>query len=532
MSDSFVRRKFLSGSALLGLASALPAQAQMEHRCAGPVFNVQSFGAVGDGNKLNTKSLQAAIDACAQAGGGMVLFPPGKYLTGTIFLKSHVGLRLEAGATILGSTNLADYPSRAPAFKAFTAAWTDKYLIYGEQLEDVFIEGHGTLDGQGAAFTPTEKGRPYLIRFSECNNVTVRGIKLINSGMWVQHYLACTDVHIDGVRVMSHANRNNDGIDIDSCERVRIANCEIDSGDDAIVLKSGGARMTRHVTVTNCVLRSMANALKTGTESEGGFQNIAITNCVVHDTVHGGISIETVDGGPLENIVVSNIIMRGVGGPIFVRLGNRARPIEPGGPQLPTATASNVLISDVEVADAGNTGCSIVGLPGHNIRNVTLSNIRIRFQGGGTKDLVTRDIPEKPDAYPEYSMFGPLPAYGFYCRHVEGLRFANITTDFDQPDARPALVCEDVSDLDLFGADFRQNTGSSASAILRNVRGAMIHGCRMRGETETFLRVEDQASENISLIANDLSRARKIVDFGSGASKTSVYENANRMAGK
>jgi polygalacturonase len=509
MDQPFLRRQFLYGSALLGLAGALPAPAQTEAPGKEPLFNVLTYGAVGDGNRLNTRALQAAIDACAAASGGTVYFPAGTYLSGTLVLKSHVGLHLEAGATILGSRNLNDYPSHVPAFKAYTVPYADKYLIYGERLENIFIEGHGTLDGQGASFERKPMGRPYLIRFSECRNVTLRGIRLINSAMWVQHYLACTDVDIDGVRVSSNANHNNDGIDIDCCDRVRIANCEIDSEDDAIVLKSAGARTTRNVTVTNCVLRSHSNGLKAGTESEGGFENIAISNCVVHDTNLAGIALEAVDGATLSGIVVSNIAMCGVVAPIFIRLGNRARPIEPGGPHLPIGKVENIIISDVEAFGAHKTGCSITGLPGHRVRNVTLSNIRLGFQGGGTREMVERPIPEKPAAYPEYNMFGVLPAYGFYCRHVEGLTLSNVHTDFEQPDARPALVSDDVSQLDIFGANFAQNAGGGPAMLFQNVRGAMIHGCRPWQEVGTYLRVEGRESEGIVLVANDLRKARK-----------------------
>jgi len=522
MAQPFLRRQFLYGSALLGLAGALPAQAQTEAPDKGPLFNVLAYGAVGDGKRLNTQALQAAIDASAAAGGGTVYFPAGNYLSGTIVLKSHVGLYLEAGATILGSRNLADYPSHVPAFRAYTAPYTDKYLIYGERLENVFIGGHGTLDGQGAAFDPTRYGRPYLIRLSECRNVTVQGIRLVNPGMWVQHYLACTDVDIDGIRVRSGANRNNDGIDIDCCDRVRISNCEIDSEDDAICLKSAGARITRNVTITNCILRSHANALKAGTESEGGFENITISNCVVHDTRLAGIALEAVDGATLSGIIVSNIAMRGVGAPIFIRLGNRARPIEPGGPHLPIGKAENIIISNVEAVDAGKTGCSITGLSGHPVRNVTLSTIRLRFQGGGTREMVGRAIPEVPESYPEYNIFGVLPAYGFYCRHAEGLKLSNVHTDFEQPDARPALVADDVSQLDISSANFAQNAGDGPAMLFQNVRGAIIHGCRPWQEVETYLRVEGRETEGIALVANDLRQARKAFEVSGDVPAGSV----------
>ena len=520
MTEPFLRRQFLYGSALLGLAGALPAQARTESSSKGPIFNVRSYGAVGDGSKLDTKALQAAIDACAAAGGGTVCFPPGRYLSGTLLMKSQVGLYLEAGATLLGSRNVADYIPQAPAFKSHTVTGdptTHLFLIYGERLENISIEGRGTLDGQGSSFVPDSDERPFLIRFSECRNVTVRDIRLVNSGMWVQHYLACSGVLIDGVSVHSHVNRNNDGIDIDGCDGVRIANCEIDSGDDAICLKSGGKRPTRNVSITNCVLRTRCNALKAGTDSESSFENIAISNCTIYETNLAGIALEMVDGARLSEVVISNIAMRGVVAPIFIRLGDRGRRVLPGDPRPPVGQAENIVISNVEAVGAAMTGCSITGLPGHRVRNVTLSNIRLGFQGGGTARMVTRAIPEVPQSYPEYKIFGVLPAYALYCRHVEGLTLANVQTSFEQPDARPALVADDVRQLDISSARFAQNPGGGPAMIFRNVQGAMIHGCRSWQDVATYLRVEGSESEGIALVANDLRQARKAFEVSAGA---------------
>lgn len=518
MTEPFLRRKFLYGSALLGLAGTLPAQAQTESPGNGPNFNVRTYGAVGNGSKLDTKALQAAIDACAAAGGGTVCFPPGRYLSGTLLMKSHVRLYLEAGATLLGSRNVADYIPQTPAFKSHTVygdPWTHVFLIYGEGLENISIEGHGTLDGQGKSFVPESKERPFLIRFSECRNVTMRGIRLINSAMWVQHYLACSNVVIDGISVHSHVNRNNDGIDIDCCDGVRISNCKIDSGDDAICLKSGGRKATRNVTITNCVLRTRCNALKAGTDSESSFENISISNCTIYETHLSGIALEMVDGARLAEVVISNIAMRDVVCPIFIRLGDRGRRVEPTDPRPPVGHAENIVISNVEAVGAAQTGCSITGLPGHRVRNVTLSNVRLGFKGGGTPELVTRAIPEVPGTYPEYKIFGVLPAYALYCRHVEGLTLSNVQTSFEQPDARPALLADDVRQLDVFGVRFAQNPGGGPAIIFRNVQEAMIHGCRPWQDMSAYLRVEGSDSHGIALVANDLRQARKAFEASS-----------------
>ncbi|MFQ6034360.1 MAG: glycoside hydrolase family 28 protein [Sedimentisphaerales bacterium] len=415
-------------------------------RLAGTLYDIRDYGAKPDGKTLCTRAIQKAIDECARDGGGTVYLPPGRYLAGTIYMKSGVTLKLDAGCTLLGSTDLKDYPPTVPAFRSYTDNYTDKSLIYGENLERIAIIGRGIIDGQGGSFKGPYKVRPYMIRFIQCRNVMVSDVTIKNSPMWVQHYLACDDVRISGITVRSHVNRNNDGINIDSCHRVIISDCNIDSGDDAIVLKSTSARPCKNVVVSNCVLRSTCNALKMGTESNGGFQNIVITGCSIYDTRLAGVALEIVDGGIMDRVVVSNITMTKIGAPIFLRLGNRARPFKKDMEKPGIGILRNVTISNIEATGANPTGCAISGLPEAKIENVTISNVRLSFAGGGTKEDAVRSIPEKPDAYPEYSMFGRLPAYGFYCRHVKGLRISNVQLQLLKPDQRHAIVFEDVQD--------------------------------------------------------------------------------------
>jgi len=410
------------------------------------IYNVRSYGAKPDGKTLCTKAIQRAIDRCAEDGGGTVYLGRGTFLSGTIYMKSGVTLKLDPACTLLGSKNLEDYPQTVQAFRSYTDNYTNKSLIYGEKLDRIAIIGSGIIDGQGVSFEGPYLVRPYMIRFIQCSNVTVKDITLKNSPMWVQHYLACDDVHISGITVRSVVNHNNDGINIDSCERVIISGCNIRSGDDAIVLKSTSARVCRNISVSNCVLSTRCNALKMGTESNGGFENIAITGCSIYDTRLAGIALEIVDGGIMDRVVVSNITMNKIGAPIFVRLGNRARPFKKDMPRPGIGTMRNITISNIEAAGANATGCAIAGLPEAKIENLTLSNIRLSFAGGGTKADADRAVPERPEAYPEYSMFGRLPAYGFYCRHVKGLRLLNVQLQLANSDQRHGVIFEDVED--------------------------------------------------------------------------------------
>lgn len=439
-----MRREFLCG--LIGAGSAAAAVPNNNSANRHGAVSVREFGAVGDGLRLDTSAIQKAIDACTSRDGGTVVFPPGRYRSKTIVLKSNVTLHLDAGAVLLGSGDLADYPDHVPEFRSYTDVYTAKSLIYAEKAENIAITGRGRIDGHGQPFR--EMGnkymvRPYLIRIVECRNVTVSDVTMENAAMWVFHLLASDDVNVRGIRIHSRINANNDGIDVDCCQRVRISDCEISSGDDSIVLKSTADRITRDVVITNCVVSTKCNGLKLGTESNGGFENIVISNCTVYDTETSGIELDMVDGGVLNGVTVSNIVMKNVDVPIFMRLGNRARPFKEGGAKPGMGKFRNVIVSNVQATGCGKRGCAITGLPGHFIEGVTLDNIRLQFVGGVKKQ--NREIPEFPENYPRSGMFGLLPAFGIYTRHVRGLRLRNIDLSTEQPDERPPIVMEDTT---------------------------------------------------------------------------------------
>lgn len=394
-----------------------------------------------------TSELQKLIDAAASHGGGTVVIPPGRHVSGTLVLRSNVRLWLEPGAVLEGSRSLSDYKVIPGPFRGYTDNYTDKSLIHAESAENISIEGRGVIDGQGSAFKGPYKVRSYMIRVIACKNVAVSGVTIKDSPMWVQHYLGCDGVAIHGIKVSSHVNANNDGIDIDSSSRVRISDCDISSGDDAIVLKSTALEACRDVAITNCTLSTRCNAFKLGTETNGGFQDIVFSNCTIYDTRLSGIALEIVDGGEMNGVAISNVSMRNVGAPLFVRLGDRARPFLPNGKKQPVGRLRNVTVSGIRARGCSATGCAVAGLPGHPIEDLSLRDMRLEFVGGGTEDQARRIPEEKPDAYPEHWMFGPLPAFGLFARHVRNLRLRDIELVCDKSDARPPIVCSDVEGL-------------------------------------------------------------------------------------
>lgn len=447
----------VAATCTLILAQARPATAM--------TVDVRHSGAKGDGQTVSTRAIQKAIDRCAAAGGGTVHFPPGKWLSGTLVLKSHVTLHLEAGATLLGSTDLAHYPEKAPRIPSYTDNYVSRSLIYAEDAKHVAIRGRGTIDGQGRHFfwkSWDKRDRPFLIRMIACTDVLVEDVRLRNSAMWMQHYLVCERLRLRGMDVFNHATYNNDGVDIDGCRDVSISGCMFDTDDDALCLKSTQPRPTENVTISNCILSSHCTALKTGTESTGGFRNITVNNCVIVSPRYSkalwgfpegrcGIALELVDGGTLENITISNVVIDGVSVPLFMRLGNRGRPYKDDVPKPPTGTFRNVVLSNIRATGASRIGVALAGIPGHPIEHVTLRDIRLEFAGGGTAKQARRKIEERVDAYPEADMFGTLPAYGLYGRHLKNLRLENVQLVTAVPDARPATAFEDVDGLWMDG---------------------------------------------------------------------------------
>ena len=428
-------------------------------------YNIKKFGAVSDTTKYSTKAIQKAIDACSKAGGGRVLVPAGNYKIGSIVLKSNVNLHLEHGATLYGSTHIKDYIPFGTDFKSLRTQGTTVQLIYGDKVENVVIDGYGTIDGRGRNFIMNrghDEGitRPHLLRFVQSKNIVVRNITVRNSPCWMQHYLACDHVRIDGVTIFNRNHFNNDGLDLDGCHDVIVSNCFVDSDDDGIVLKSTSPRLCENITISNCVVSTHCNAVKMGTETTGGFRNININNIVVmpsHDQNEkfcgkwigiSAIALEIVDGGVLENVNVSNFTVEGTESPIFVRLANRGRRYFAGVEKPEVGRINDVRISNITVYNAGKFGSSVTGIPGHCVKNIELSNITIHQKGGVTAEMMPeiykKSADEREEKYPEGTGWGFLPAKGFFVRHARNVKFSNIVIKTEQPDVRPDFLKFDV----------------------------------------------------------------------------------------
>jgi polygalacturonase len=518
------RRKFMSmvGAGVAGAAlcsidpKEVQAAAQGELTAArgarigdSAFLNVRNFGAVGNGEKIDSPSINTAIDAAEARGGGTVFFPAGSYLCYSIRLKSNVSLYLDQGAVIIAADPPADgqsggYDPAGPpqAWEQYQDFghnhWRDS-LIWGEGLHDISILGPGRIWGRGLSkgYGPGPvSGKPGVgnkaISLKLCHNVLLKDFQILHGGWFGILATGVDNLTIQGLTI----DTNRDGMDIDCCRNVRVSNCAVNSPwDDAIVPKSsfalGYKRSTENLTISDCYVTgtyaegtmldgtwklidsdakaSRTGRIKLGTESNGGFKNIVISNCVFEGC--SGLALESEDGALLEDITITNITMRDiVSAPIFMRLGSRLR--GPAGTQV--GALRRILISNIVCSNSqSELGCILSGISGHPIEDVTITNVYIQHRGGGTKEQAALTPPEKEAEYPEPRMFGSMPSNGFYIRHARGIDISNLRIVAKAADQRPSFVLQDVDGIEFF----RIRTTEAAAVpkfVLNDVRNFSV----------------------------------------------------------
>jgi len=482
-----------------------------------PYFNVREYGAIGDGETLDSPAIQAAIDACAEQGGGTVFLPAGKYVAGSLFLRSHITLYVDAGAMLLGSENPADYP-------IITSRWegveqrTHAPLVTGCDLTHVAVVGRGVVDGRGAPWWQRHRTRtldyprPRLISFTDCTNVLIEGITLTNSPSWTINPVCCENVTIHNVTVVNPADSpNTDGINPDSCRNVHISDCYVSVGDDCVTIKSGseaeGAdRRTpcRDITITNCTMARGHGGVVIGSEMSGGVCNVVISNCVFIGTDRGiRFKSRRGRGGVVEDIRVSNIVMTDVLCPFTMNLhyavgewGNKAiadrnpRPIDDGTPRFRRIHLSHITAREVKYA-AGY----LHGLAEMPVEDIALSDISVSMSA------------ESEAGYPDMADdMESMQRAGFHVYNAHGLRLHHVEVTGQ---SGPALRLVDSRDVDISASTTRTPSPDAPVVHMTNVDGAFVHGCRAHTGTDVFLRVEGERTTQIVLRGNDLSSARQ-----------------------
>lgn len=490
------------------------------------VFDVRAFGATGDGRALDTAAINRAIVAAHQAGGGVVFFSAGVYLATSIRLQSRIALHLGPGAVIEAASHLSQRYDEPESQAEETLKYQDfghshwrNSLISGIDLEDISIVGPGRINGFGLFrdnVVPTG-GANKAIALKNCRNVLLRDFTVFQGGHFAILATGVDNLTIDNLTL----DTNRDGMDLDCCRDVRVANCRVNSPfDDAICLKSsfalGELRHTENVTITNCQVSGYdmgtlldgsrqrkvdfrqpspvgvtgriafgplpetvarqggpTGRIKLGTESTGGFRNIAISNCTFDYC--RGLALEAVDGGALEDVVISNLTMRDItNAPLFVRLGNRAR----GPGQPPVGALRRVAINNVVAYNsAPRFGCIVSGTPGACIEDLVLSNIHLEFRGGGPREWAAIVPEEHERDYPEPHTFGPMPAYGFFVRHVRGFSMEQVKLVTLSEDQRPPLRLDDATEVRLSHVQ-AAHVPTVPVLIARKVRALQVESSR------------------------------------------------------
>ena len=476
------------------------------------VFNVLDYGAVSDGKTLITQALQKTVDACHVAGGGTVYIPSGKYVCGSVILKDNVHVYLESGATLYGG-EVKDFDKDEQRgykfYQDLSHSTFNVSMFRADGAKNITVSGFGTIDMRGVWDVNDERGQgnpdlsgraAKIFALRECKNVVIKDLTLLNATDLAVYLAGCENVRLNGLTLSVHI----DGISPDCCRNVMISDCNVVTGDDAIVVKSSYTlnrlQESENIAITNCVISSRSNGIKVGTETNGGMKNLVVSNCTLQNVRGSGIALEMCDGGVMDGVCVTNIAMKNVHTPLFMMIAPRNRGpegtkdgkirnvtisnVQAHGPYVPYKTVHNSYLAKKlgdEIQEPWRPGVintegkapeelpwqvipNITGLPGNPIENLTLRDINISLRGGAKKGDWIEFVPEfKEGDYPEANTYcriveddgSPLgkitykamPAKGIYFRHVKGLNISNLQVETELPDEREDFIFDDVTYL-------------------------------------------------------------------------------------
>ena len=496
----------LMGGLTLGLAplAALPA---VEPRA----FDITAFGAKGDGATLNTDAIQRAADACHEAGGGVVRVPEGVFVTGSLRLKSGVVLRIEKDALLRGSPKIADYtvetaPLHWGAYWKFVNSQLRNCLIYAHNAERVGIEGEGTIDGQGGHERKVfpnagDLRRPMLVRFERCRQVTLRGVTLLDPASFTAFFVRSEDIQIESVVIRSRNSPNGDGLDFDGCRRVRIRDCDLDTGDDAIGPKTFQPDAPNEdFEISGCRISARWAAVRIGAESIAPIRRLTVRDCRF-TKCQAGIKIESSEGAMFEDLRFADIEMKDVCQPFMVLASRFAFSAHNTSARPPVGRIRRVRFENIraEVRAAGNVGmvdkaadqdpfrraCSAVAShPDARIEDISFKSIDLILPGGGTAEHAARlDVGELLEStdYMKWAVpfDGELPASALYLRHVKGVRLEDVQLTLVKPDARALIAGDDVEGLTLRAVVARAPTALPGLVKLADLKDFTESDCRV-----------------------------------------------------
>lgn len=556
-SHDFSRRQWLGTVPTLAAAVVAPtALRAAEPSAAGDrtpanrgagVYNVRDFGAKGDSQTLDTAAIQAAVDACHADAGGVVLVPAGVFVISNVELKSNVTLHLAAQAKLLGTTDGKLYRG-APTIPLrdgpgeHTMGDGNVALLWAANAENVGIEGMGTIDGQGAQFHAAVRGekppagisgrdRPHHVIFYRCRNVIVRDVFLSSSAFQSIRICVCTDVKIDGIRIHSRVNGNNDGLHFIASEHCHVSNCTIHCQDDACALFGS----CKFITVTNSFFSTRWSVFRFGT---GEAENITVSNCLITGTWGCPIKLRCDARSRFENISFSNLVLKDVTGPISIGLGPQHPDRDSAKPGIVRNISFNGIhavvakpqrLPETDIGSHFNPGenfsCIVLnGMGDGFLENISFNDVHVTFPGGGTAEQgAVRDVPK---IAAEYYAIGVPPAHGLFARNVRRLTLNNVRFDLAAPDERPAMVLDHVEDA---AVDALSATGNpKAECVVRAMgsRAVLVTAPRVVTPAATFLRVEGETSERIIVDGGDLTLAAQATELAAGAKPSAVRVRA------
>ena len=447
-------------TSFLKFICALMLAATACHAESTKVFDIRTFGAIGDGATLDTKAIQSAIDKCSAAGGGTVLVTNGNFVVGTIYLKSDVALRVETGATILGSTNIADYTTDTDR-TMYNEPYMNRCLIFARNAKNITIEGSGVIDGRGKSFPnkgDRERNRPKMIRLINCSHIRVRDITLQWPASWTSEWRYSDDLAFDHITISSRGISNGDGLDFDGCTNVRVTNSKFDNGDDCLCLQTSLTdKPCKNIFIEGCSFSGRWAGIRVGLLSRGNFEDVVMTNCVFNNHNDSGLKIQMNEGGEMKNMLFTHLAMTNVPRPLFLTFCQKNAWVDARGDQLPPMkSVRDLRFEDITVNDEGgskNSGFVVVGMPGHPVENLSFKNIHAIFPGGGTAADATNEVAELTpenlgNRWPEIGFSRKtIPAHGLFAHHAKGIILENVHFETKIPDERPAIAFDDVSDV-------------------------------------------------------------------------------------
>jgi len=440
------------------------------------MFNITEFGAIPDGITSCTNAFIKAINTCSESGGGTVYVPAGKFLTGSIRLKSNINLNLDSGAVLIFTNDITQYPI---VISRWEGAERPVYssCIYAQNEENIAITGRGKLDGQGQFWWELMISkenlypRPKLISFHSCYNILIEGVTLINSPSWTVNPICCENVTIDKITIKNpSASPNTDGINPESCTNVHISNCHIDVGDDCITIKSGTEDTVlrvpcENITITNCTMVHGHGGVVIGSEMSGDVRNVTISNCVFEGTDRGiRLKSRRGRGGVIEDIRINNIVMKDVLCPFIANLyyycgpkgkdkyvwDKNSYPITSETPAFRRIHFSNITARQVRAA-AG----FLYGLPEMYVEDVSFDNISI--------SMAEDAEPGMPDMM---SNLEPMKQRGFFCSNVKDISFNNVTISNNEG---PAFYVENGINVEFSRCRTKNTKSDDPMVELNNV---------------------------------------------------------------